>query len=295
MTSPSRAPILCILAMICLLSACDSETRTPREIMASGLERGLADNALGKRVFPPESEDPIFGTPLATWSEPLMYKSDTRYDWTDGHQRIVTREKTQFWGLEDGTYEGIRSWTGKDFVHGARNRQVEVKWTSQGLFIKRENLEFERVEDLDDPHLRWRKTLTGAWETLASLAKSGIELRERGSTTRAGTVLARLTFEWKGSGLPAKLLSHGFDAIAPPEKWLANRMLTQVSGEVLVEPSTRRLWEGTLSFGLREKKTSMDRIRVTTRFELSPWNDAKEIREDSRVLPINMFDIIRDF
>ena len=273
-----------------LLMGCTQEERTPRDIMASGLERALSDEVLGPQL---SLEHMGMATHwasslMAGWAEhPFTLRTDTLLDWTDGAQRMVIREQTRFNGEASGRFEGERIWTGNDFQQPRRVRSNRVKGDGKTLYLAHEQGEFRLVQDLDTQGLGWTSRLQGGWPLYMSLLGNQVRWEEAGTTTRSGKVLARLSAVWVGGESPLELAGQ-----MGLEDLLGGRQIEHVDGEILIEPDSRRLREGLLSYALVAKQGGGGkRIQVTARFESAPSTPLPPLgarMTDGPVTPVQM-------
>ena len=246
---------------------CTQEERTPRDIMASGLERALSDEALGPQADPGKVATHWASSLMIGWAEqPFTLRTDTLLDWTDGAQRMVIREQTRFNGEPAGRFEGERIWTGDDFQQPKRVRTKRVEGEGKTLYVAHEEGDFHLVKDLDTQALGWPSRLQGGWPLYMSLLGNQVRWEEAGTTTRSGKVLARLSAVWVGGESPLELA-----AKMGLEDLLQGRQIEHVDGEILIEPDSRRLREGLLSYALVDKQgRAGKRVQVTARFESAP-------------------------
>ena len=259
-----------------VLAGCSQETVTPHSLMASGLEKALPDDRLGRRDGSHAPTSASVWNVLQRWEGNIRLRTETVLDWTDGKERTVVEERTELDGNPRSNFSGKRLWTGTDFKQARRTRETRMVADGEGLWLSKENGPWSKVADAEPEALGTVDKLGGAWGTYIGLLGGGLTWDQVGTTTRDGEVLARLKASYRsGQGLSLFSSESWWDEL------MSGKRVNQVDGELLVEAETERLREGMLSLRLSDPGQPAWNLSIMTRFDLEEGGPSAVIPGDA--------------
>ena len=245
--------------------------------MASGLEKALPDDRLGRRDGSEAPSAASVWNVLQRWEGNIRLRTETVLDWTDGKERTLVEERTELDGNPRLNFSGKRLWTGTDFKQARRTRETRMVSEGGGLWLSKEKGPWSKVADAEPEALGTVDKLGGGWGTYIGLLGGGLAWEQVGTTTRDGEVLARLKASYRsGQGLSL------FSSESWWEELMSAKRVNQVDGELLVEAETERLREGMLSLRLSDPERPAWSLSVMTRFDLEAGGPPVVIPRDMR-------------